>query len=416
LLEQLIEKLPWLIKADAYLLRVRLGSFLTDELDLAQLSTRLQRIGLQLADVLGFPRYSLLQASTEWVVLACQRNSEDTPSTPSSQFRINEALTYLSSPVVNRQDFKLLAGRGSFGFTAGIFNPGAIVEKGRIYLLPRADTTPWALQKNNESLFLASPKPLLFELGNDQRIVECKEVASAGLPNAGTCRAEDFRLFRFLGQVFSNHSIISPDKPRSISTRKVVMDNIQTRVGISEVDLVNPQLTWRGFPSVDRRLAQTEKNWAFFSNKGRLFLLYSFEPYVLLAADNWPALSFSTIIESQLTLSIARDGLPLRNSINPVEYDSEHWFHVVHKVYPGKQYTFWGILIDKSTLRPVQMTVRPLICSWKSCSASIVYTCSVIADPDLIHFFSGLDDSATAVASISRNRLDSEWRVIAANK
>jgi predicted GH43/DUF377 family glycosyl hydrolase len=307
----------------------------------------------------------------------------------------------------------MLAARGSFGYAAGVFNPGAIVEDGKVYLLPRADRTPWALQKADESLFLTSPQPLLLALDDGLRVSHAEVLVHEGLAEPLITRTEDFRLFQFRSQIFSNHSVISPSRRRSTGHHRLRMEEIRTRVGISTLEVRQRRLDWCGFPSIDRPLAQTEKNWAIFSNGDRLLLLYSFAPYTLMAADKWPDLSFETILEKQIYLPFAGDSLPVRNSINPVDYDGDHWLHIVHKVYPGKQYCFWGVLINKRTLWPVQVTARPFVRNWHSCSASIVYTCAAIARSKDILLYAGLDDSAVAVALIPRSRIDAEWEPIA---
>ena len=46
------------------------------------------------------------------------------------------------------------------------------------------------------------------------------------------------------------------------------------------------------------------------------------------------------------------------------------FLHIVHKAYSGKQYIFWGMLIDKATLAPIRMTARPLFRAGPSGSAS----------------------------------------------
>lgn len=405
----LAKQAPWLQRAEALLLRARFGTFWTSELDLCGLRMELQRLGFYIADILDYPRLAAAQVPSERVIIACERGENPSFQSAHSRYRVNEALAYLSAPIVTRRDMRLLTGRGSFGFAAGVYNPGAIVEDGRVYLLSRADQTPWAQRKADESLFFTSSKPVLLALDAGCSIDSAKVLAHEGLAEPAITRTADFRLFRFRGRLYSNHSVISLVPPRSTSTRQLRMDQLQTRVGISSLDLGQRRLSWQGFPSIDRPLAKTEKNWAVFAGGDRLFLLYSFAPYVLLAADNWPALTFRTVLEDSVELPFAGDGLHVRNSINPVDYDAGHWLHVVHKVYPGKQYCFWAVLIDKQTLRPVMTTARPLVCGWQSASASILYACSVGVTTEHVNIFAGLDDSATAVATIARGRLDSEW-------
>ena len=410
-LDDAFEKFPWLQRADVLLIRARLGAFWSGKLDVCNLNISLQNRSFSLTDVLDIPRLSYPQAPTGRIILAYERYVASCPHSAGSPYRVNEAITYLSASIVRHKDFRLLAGRGSFKFAAGVHNPGAIVYEGRTYLLPRADRIPWAFQKADESLFFTSSQPLLFVLDNEYHVSSVTELSTIGLPNAATSRTGDFRLCKFDGQILTNHFVMSSS--RNVASRRPLrIEELRTRVGISRLNIEQRQIIWCGFPTLDRRLAQAEKNWALFTNGEQLFLLYSFAPYILMTASHWPSLAFTTVVATRFTLPFDDDDLPLRNSINPVDYDDAHWLHIVHKVYPSKQYAFWAVLINKQTLQPVQMTARPLLRGWQSYPAAIIYTCSVIVNRTDILLFSGLDDSATAIAKIPRIRLDAEWIAI----
>jgi predicted GH43/DUF377 family glycosyl hydrolase len=409
----LFSRLPWLQRADVLLLRARLGSFWSGNLDLVDLLSRLRAYGFGPSDILDFPQLSTVQSESARVAIAFDRLDRNFKQGRLQRYRTNEAQAYLSAPIVRRPDFELLAGRGSFGFAAGVFNPGAVSVGGRSYLLARGDRTAWAVQKTDEVLFYSSTQPLLLALDDRARISSCSKLTVSGLPNASSSRAEDFRLFKLGGLVFSNHSVMSNPKRPSASHRALSVAEMQTRIGISRLDVKGPTLTWIGFPSLDRPLSQTEKNWAMFANGDKMLLLYSFSPYVLLSCSDWEKMSFTTALEKSFDLPFGGDGMPVRNSVNPVDYDQDHWLHIVHKVYPNKQYSFWAALISKQTLQPVRITKRPLIRGSASHPASIIYSCSVIVSGAEICLFAGMDDSSTAVARIARDLLEAEWSPIA---
>ena len=142
----------------------------------------------------------------------------------------------------------------------------------------------------------------------------------------------------------------------------------------------------------------------------QLYLLYSFKPYHLLRADRWPELDFATTLNQDLQLPLAKDGMPIRNSVNPVDYDAEHFLHVVHKVYPGKQYAFWAVLIGKETLLPRFISDRPLVCGWRSAPASIIYVCALVPRECEILVFGGLNDSSIGIWRVPRTRLHEHWK------
>jgi hypothetical protein len=413
--EKMFSMFPWFRRAEALLLRTRLGTCWTGEIDYCHLAICVKHYGYYIADVIERSRLSSIQAPAERVIFVCERGIGEPSQPATARRRTIEARTFLSVPIALRSDLKILAGRGSFGYLAGVFNPGAIEHGGVTYLLPRGDQVPWALQKSDQSLFFASPRPLLLKLDQDSRVTNAAELFVANGPDPATHRLEDFRLFNVHQSVFSNHAVISRTGMRPGDHSRLRLEALSTRVGISRLDIATKQLTWCGFPAIDRPLMRTEKNWVMFSHGDHVLLLYSFTPYVLLVARKWPDLNFSALIKAQGRLPIEGDEIPLRNSINPVDYDESHWLHVVHRVYPEKQYTFWGVLLDKRSLCPVRITRRPLMRGWHSSSTSITYTCAAIADASDVRFFSGLDDSATAVTRIERRRLDSEWIPITFN-
>lgn len=405
----LLAGIPWLGHAADIILRVRLGAFWHSELDLRQIVVALEEAHFDFVDVVGEPGPNHLQAPAGSVFLAFRRGSRPLPPAEGARYRVTEALTYLSRPIAVRGDFQLLAGRGSFGFAAGVFNPGAFISDGKTRLLARADRTPWAIQKTAAPLYFASTQPVLLTLREDHSVSHSVAVSQEGMPDPPRHRHEDFRVFEYRGSIYTNHSVTSYVERDPTRSEPLRLDDMQTRVGLSCLDPVKGRLTWKGFPKIDRALARIEKNWAIFTDGDRVFLLYSFAPFILLSARGDDVLEFTTILEAKVEAPCAADGAVLRNSINPVLYDDRHWLHVVHRVFPDKQYAFWAVLIDRTTLLPTKVSGRPLARGWHSYPASILYLCSALAGPHDVRFFSGLDDSATAVATVPRTRLDAEW-------
>lgn len=403
----LLTNFPWLATTEEWLLRAQLGAFWTGELDLISVAAALRPLELQLANILAADGGSLLQAPSTNVVLVFRPGPTGTDE--SARFRVNEALAFLSAPIVRRHDFRLLAGRGSFSFGAGVFNPGAVNVEGKTYLLPRAEELAWADQKADVTSYFSAVTPLLLTLDSENRLTSARAVGVEHAPDSATHRLEDFRLFRFRQNTFVNCSVITSPEEHPEKNHPVRPERLRARVALVQLEVATPRLTWLGLPTVDLALAETEKNWGFFGDDDRLFLLYSFAPYRLLRARNWPVLDFVTEISEEISLPIDGDGLTLRNSINPVDYDTRHWLHIVHKVYPGKQYSFWAVLLNKETLRPVRLSARPLARSWHSAAASIIYCCAALVDAEAVRLFAGWDDSSTALAVIPRARLDSEW-------
>jgi hypothetical protein len=189
--------------------------------------------------------------------------------------------------------------------------------------------------------------------------------------------------------------------------------SLRTSMGLSEFDSAKLLLDHLGEIELDRPVSRIEKNWSMFSSDDRVNLIYSFSPYRLFSSDEFPGLHFNLALERSFDLPIPDDGLPIRNSINPVSYDASHLLHIVHKVYPGKRYVFWAVLIDKVTLLPVMMTRRPLLSAPGSAAASIIYVCSAIClDADVL-VFAGIDDCSIGTWRVSKAEIDSNWVRIA---
>jgi len=411
----IVTHLPWLASAEAVLIRGCVETFWSGSRDWAQIDSSLQRLGLNATELVDSPFPSPLRAPAGRIVFAWARNQEASPD-QSQRRRVLEAKSYLSAPLVAAGTITTLAGRGGFGFAAGLCNPGAVHHEEYSLLLARSERTPWSVQKKDPARFFQSSGAFLLELDSAHRIAKTQavELENADLPSP--CRIEDFRLFRFHGKIIANHVVISPAESAKPVDAALRLDQLQTRIGISVLDPVERKLRWHGWPAIDRTTSQTEKNWAMFTAGEDLHLLYSFSPYILLRCTDWPKLRFETVVNTSISAPFSGDGLTLRNSINPIDYDDRHLLHVVHRVYPGKQYTFWPVLIKKKTLRPARVGSRPLACGGRSHTASILYLSSALAAQSHVDFFFGLDDAALGWSRVTREQLDSNWVTLEGGK
>ena len=424
--DRLTVVIPWIMRAQVILVRGTLGFFWTGRGDLEQIVRWWNSRQFQFVDVLEYFGLHLLDAPLAQVVLAFERNQGPTSKTRYVRSRLlsrgpnagngrrigrcNEALAFLNRPIAEAADLIRLTGPGSFGFAGGVLNPGAIPRGERIVLLARGERVPWTLAAKNQATFLTSSRSVLVELDEQFAVQTVKELSIEGLEEREGARLEDFRLFQHQSELFSNHSRITNPGVNSWSPRPLQEASLRSSVGISRLDLASKKLTYLGSPKLDRPVSQNEKNWVCFEHLRQLYLLYSFKPYHLLRADRWPELDFATTLTQDLQLPLAQDGMPIRNSVNPVDYDAEHFLHVVHKVYPGKQYAFWAVLIGKETLLPTFISDRPLVCGWHSAPASIIYVCALVPRESEILVFGGLNDSSIGIWRVPRTRLREHWK------
>ena len=419
---QLLADQPWLAQAEVILVRCTLGHFWSGQGDLQSLVRGLARQGFEFCDVLEFFKLHLLNAPQARVMLVFEKkhlvaragSSAPVDEERARRSRRHQALVFLSRPLATTADLTRLAGRGSLGFAAGILNPGAIARGDKICLLARGEQIPWVQAKEDVATFLRSCRPVFYELDRDLTVTQAQAGTVVETPASRGTRLEDFRLFQFRGELFVNHSQLTPfNRPTDGAVKPVVFENSRIGVALSRLDTSAKKMTLMGNPTVDFPTGAAEKNWVMFEHEAALYLIYSLNPFHLLKASNWPELSFATVHRETLDLPDSGDGLKFRNSANPVAYDAHHFLHMVHKVYPDKRYAFWGVLIEKSSLLPKKISARPLVCGWQSSPAPIIYACSLVVRPAEVLVFGGLNDTGLGYWNIPREKLDAAWLPLA---
>jgi predicted GH43/DUF377 family glycosyl hydrolase len=409
---------PWARSAGLLFVRCSFGAFSQEGCDFADTVYECARHGLALFDVLTSVQPVLFNAINTRAILLFARSDgagETAPERRKRIHRVDDAWAFLTSPVIHRGQFQRLTGRRSFGYEAGIFNPGALGDNGRTTLVFRAESVPWAIQEENEKIHLSSSQAFLIELDETHKILSGAKLEFRSPYDPAQTRIEDFRLFSFRGQRFANHSVVTLPEGRPGRSRPLRLELLDTRVGISALAPEQKELRFVGLPRLDFPLRQTEKNWGMLATADDLHLIYSMAPYRVLRATDWPKVEFKTAIHQRVALPFAQDGRAIRNSINPVDYDDRHFLHLVHKVYPSKQYVYWALLIDKRTLLPTYVSGSPLIRGGTSVAAAIVYACSIVARHDRIAVFGGVDDCGAGVWQLDRSALDRHWQMLPRN-
>ncbi len=401
-------------EVETILLRFTLGLLWSGDRDLGRMTRTFREAGFSLRDALGTVGLLSWSAPTESVVFVfgSERTGVARPPTAEASARTAEALAVFSPPLARSGSLRRLAGRGSFGFTSGLLNPGASRWRGRTILLARGERSSWAAQQTDEVTFINSARPVLLEPAPDATAkFRARELTLSGGDPAAWCnsRVEDFRLFRFREDLFSNCALTSVAGGHPQEGRALQLETLTTRVGLARLDPDGGTLDFLGTPRLDRPTGRVEKNWAMFEAGGELHLIYSFAPYRLLRAARWPELDFTTVRESEIRPPPNVLPAVLRNSINPVEYDERHFLHVVHAVFPVKRYFFWAVLIDKATLLPAMVSAGPLVGGWPSAPASIIYVTAVVPGADEIEIYGGLNDSSIGCWTLRRDRLDTAW-------
>jgi hypothetical protein len=378
---------------------------------LADLEADWGRLGFQLADVAEYPCHHRPLANIDRVALLLTPAGAPAPRGLAAS-RVDALRTWLGGPVGGWRTSLRLAGPTAGPGWDAVLNPGALARPDGALLLCRVEDATWNEMKTDEAVFMRRCPPRLLELDSGGAVRRTRLATWADAPPASTHRLEDFRLFQHAGQILSNHAILRLPAPAKVG-RPVELARLETRVGFSVLDPVRGELRFRGEPRLPLALAPTEKNWACFSAGQDLFLLYSPAPYRLYRCTNWERLEFTPHLEAAWSLPGASPDLPpLRNSINPVAYDAHHWLHIVHRVYPGKRYAYWPVLLSRQTLRPVRASRQPLACGGWSGGDGLLYLSAALAGPEAVDLYFGVEDCATGHTQVSRSQLDAAWRPV----
>lgn len=389
-------------------LRTKASRWTNSRVDLAGTVARLAEAGFSWQDARQAPETGVLLATSANLYLSFVRTESGAATRdPASQRRRAEARVALSQSLAG-EPFVRFGGRDAASYAGGILNPGCVRDGEGYFLLGRGENACWPVQRKSWTVLAQGGVPLFWRLNSKFGIESQTPGQIVGLPAGMRWRPEDFRLFQHGGVLYSNHAVME-----GAETAEGAVDHLRTRVfmAISRVDRTHSRIEFQGPMQIDRPLGNQEKNWATFSDGESVHLLYSFSPYRRFVSRDFPRLDFKLDDEVTLTVPGMDDAPAWRNSVNPVPYDDGHWLHVVHRVYPTKNYFFWAVLISKASLRPVRISSRPIV-SGRDSLYSVAYVCSVVAEANHVTLFGGLDDSAIGVWRVSRDDLDRSWQPI----
>jgi len=316
--------------------------------------------------------------------------------------------------LIGMAETKVFAGPGLNGHKAAIYNPGTVIDNNNIIALANYRECSWEQALSSDRCFDCRNIMSLTLDGNlEPKNFELLPIDGYDLK--GLTRIEDFRVFKFKDKIYINYNSIS--KPHANSPHKERRD-VQV---ISEFDIKNKKIIFLGSPKVDFAINKNEKNWAYFEHDGDLYLLYSFAPYRLLKLSDLQGLKFKTLIfDDSLKIEIPRidKAFKLFLSTNPVKYDENHFlvvFHTKINPWPANIYSHWVALIDKKSLLPVSICVRPILsgAGIRGEYKNVVYVMSTLIIGNDVVFFLGEGDTYSSYVKINKEKLSSFFIPIA---
>lgn len=314
----------------------------------------------------------------------------------------------------HRKNTTVIAAPDYLGYKGGIYNPGSVVgEEGSTLLLAKAQTCHWWDAVGIYAGEYYSGDPVMFMLDHELNVASSRAVRmDDSYQSDRLVGFEDFRLFRYKDEIWSNHGMISIVKKNSCASTY----NAATPC-LSRFDPDNASISLIGHPQLDFATRAIEKNWMFFESRGQLYLLYSFTPYRLLKLVDQSNLAFETVIQQGLPepfRDVGGFGTMMSLSTNPIVYNDESLLMLVHQIERRgieRFYHHWAVLLDKATLLPSKITRQPLFSGVgaRGRRAGIVYVSSVIRSDNAFVFYMGEGDAYVTHATLPREFIDTLW-------
>lgn len=324
------------------------------------------------------------------------------------------ALTRCPAYIFHVLNSTVVAKPGTLGFGGGVFNPGALIlDDGSVLLLARSQVVPWFKARGKYRHLYMAGSPVAFIFNPQKACVTSSFVIERveRISDWETFAIEDFRLFEWKGQKMVNHSLITKGYENGFINQKSVS------AALSVFDQNRMEIKFLGVPKVDFPLQNFEKNWMYKEYEGRLYLFYGAHPYHVLVLSDSGEWEFTTVIRQEMGPQFTNPGgfgTRVSLSTNPIDYDDQHWFIVIHQFaqkMTGRWYVHWGVLIDRTSLLPVKITSEPLFtgAGARGRVPGYRYISSVLRMEAELLFFAGEGDVFVTVTKKTVQDVEKLW-------
>lgn len=280
-------------------------------------------------------------------------------------------------------------------YRGGIYNPGAVRLNGEFVLLARNERFTELERQGDRSLWRDSCRPYVLHVDDDEHITSQYPLSLDPALRDG--RVEDFRLFWHHRQLYCSYShVVDPDHIKN---------------QISAVDLARRMVGPPLQPQVDFTSRPIEKNWCYFEHADELYALYSFRPFRLLKCCDLTSFRFETIVTGTINVCQAEHGLrraPLVSlSAGPIPF-RDQLLLFIHWRDEYKNYQHHAVLLEPQTLRPIQVTRRPLFSGGgaNGLHPHVLYLMSVLSVDDTLWCFLGEGDEHISCSTVSMSDIE----------
>src|SRR5581483_8103416 len=207
-----------------------------------------------------------------------------------------------AEPLIAQSAWKRLTPLGFLGLRGGVFNPGAAIFDGRLFVLARGEAVRLRRLNLVPSAMDDSALPIWLDLDDGLDLIRHRVIERR--PRHLRWRMEDFRLFTYRGALYSNHAMIRRSLLHLFLPYWAArLTRVSGQPGISRVDPETGRLDLLGPIDVDVPCARYEKNWVVFERDGDLFLIYSLAPYTVLRLVDWERRRFETVRQATLSFN-----------------------------------------------------------------------------------------------------------------
>ncbi len=152
----------------------------------------------------------------------------------------------------------------------GLYNPGVVAEGDERLLLVRHEKDYYFTNDVSATLVRGNIKDL--KKGKNGNFSVLKR---EGFPS--NCRIEDFRLFKYKGELYASHTLVE--------TKKGVKEAYIIKPVVSKI--IGDTIKYWDFMDLPIKMNRFEKNWLLWEWNGELYCIYSIDPLVIFKLEGW---------------------------------------------------------------------------------------------------------------------------------